>query len=66
MLFRKERLIVEVDGRRAHQDFEADRARLNALTVAGYTVLRFTWRQLVHEPGSVLEQIRAMLRRAGS
>jgi very-short-patch-repair endonuclease len=64
VLFRARRLIVEVDGRRAHQDFEADRARLNTLTVAGYTVLRFTWRQLVEEPRSVLAQIDAALRRA--
>lgn len=64
VLFRVERLILEVDGRRAHPDFEADRARLNALTVAGYTVLRFTWRQLVDQPSAVVAQIGEALRRA--
>ncbi|WP_123917633.1 endonuclease domain-containing protein [Georgenia muralis] len=64
VLFRVERLILEVDGRRAHPDFEADRARLNALTVAGYTVLRFTWRQLVDQPSNVLAQVGEALRRA--
>ncbi|MCK6209828.1 endonuclease domain-containing protein [Georgenia sp. EYE_87] len=65
VLFRAARLIVEVDGRRAHQDFEADRERLNSLTLAGYTVLRFTWRQLVERPWLVREQIETALRRAG-
>lgn len=64
VLFRAERLILEVDGRRAHPDFEADRARLNALTVAGYTVLRFTWRQLVDHPATVRGQIETALDRA--
>jgi len=66
VLFRAQRLIVEVDGRLAHQDFEADRARLNTLTLAGYAVLRFTWHQLVEQPRSVLAQIEAALRRAAS
>ncbi|WP_170037481.1 DUF559 domain-containing protein [Georgenia soli] len=65
VLFRAARLIVEVDGRAAHQDFDADRERLNALTLAGYTVLRFSWRQLVDRPWYVREQIEAALRRAG-
>ena len=66
VLFRAARLIVEVDGRVAHQDFDADRERLNALTLAGYTVLRFTWGQLVERPWYVLEQIETALRRLSS
>lgn len=66
VLFRAARLIVEVDGRKAHQDFERDRERLNALALAGYTVLRFTWRQLVEQPWRVAEQIEAALRRAAN
>ncbi|WP_345039459.1 endonuclease domain-containing protein [Georgenia daeguensis] len=65
VLFRAARLIVEADGRRAHNDFEADRERLNSLMLAGYTVLRFTWRQLVERPWLVREQIETALRRAG-
>jgi very-short-patch-repair endonuclease len=48
-LWRAERLIVEIDGFETHGTraaFEADRARDQALTLAGYRVLRFTWRQL--------------------
>lgn len=66
VLFRAERLIVEVDGRVAHQDFDADRERLNALTLAGFTVLRFSWQQLVRRPWYVREQIEAALRQARS
>ncbi|WP_193312880.1 DUF559 domain-containing protein [Georgenia subflava] len=57
-------VIIEVDGRAAHADFEADRERLNVLTLAGYVVLRFTWRQIVDSPWYVREQIEAALRRA--
>jgi very-short-patch-repair endonuclease len=65
VLFRAARLIVEVDGRTAHQDFDGDRERLNVLALAGYTVLRFTWGQLVERPWYVQEQIETALRRAG-
>ena len=65
VLFRAAGLIVEADGRAAHDDFETDRERLNSLMLAGYTVLRFTWRQLVERPWLVREQIETALRRAG-
>ena len=61
VLFRAERVIVEVDGRAYHTDFEADRARLNTLALAGYTVLRFTWTQLTTRPQEVVRQIREAL-----
>ncbi|ROR73644.1 DUF559 domain-containing protein [Bogoriella caseilytica] len=60
VVFERERVIIEVDGR-AHHDFERDRERLNLLTLAGYTVLRFTWQQLRHRPKDVLRQIRIAL-----
>ena len=47
------RVLVEVDGFRAHGHrfaFERDRARDAELVALGYVVLRFTWRQIVHEP----------------
>jgi hypothetical protein len=61
------RVIVEVDGRRWHGDahrFETDRRRDNAVQIAGWIVLRFTWEQVVHRPEYVLSTIRAAIRRA--
>jgi very-short-patch-repair endonuclease len=46
------RLVLEVDGFEFHGDLEAfhrDRERDRALALAGYQVLRFTWRQLDEE-----------------
>jgi hypothetical protein len=50
------RLIVETDGHEHHGTraaFERDRARDQALTAAGWTVLRFTYRQVLEEPARV-------------
>jgi very-short-patch-repair endonuclease len=55
-------LVVEIDGWETHrtrQAFESDRAKDAALTAAGYTVMRFTWRQLRDDPQTVAERIRA-------
>jgi hypothetical protein len=41
--------------------FRADRRRQNALVLAGWTVLRFTWDDLVHRPAHVLTEIREAL-----
>ncbi|MEA2283548.1 MAG: hypothetical protein QOK21_4155 [Solirubrobacteraceae bacterium] len=57
-------LVVELDGYAYHRSpsaFEADRARDVRLTVAGYRVLRFTYRQLVDEPQIVAAAIRRLL-----
>jgi len=46
------KLIVETDGWATHghrRAFESDRARDAQLVAAGYRVLRFTWRQVIHE-----------------
>ena len=59
-----QRLIVEVDGWDAHSGsvaFEEDRARDVELRLAGWTVLRFTWKQVVNEPGWVARAIREAL-----
>ncbi len=61
------RLVIEVDGRRFHgdrQQFELDRRRDNAAQLAGWVVLRFTWRQLTDDPAYVVRTIRQALRRA--
>jgi very-short-patch-repair endonuclease len=55
------KLIVEIDGFAYHGDrdaFERDRQRLNILTAAGWTVLRFTWRQIHDDPAAVVAQIK--------
>ena len=52
-LWREERLVIEVDGFRFHSSrraFERDRRRDADLQAAGFSVLRLTWRQIVHEP----------------
>lgn len=54
------RLIVEVDGFQFHGSrwaFERDRRRDQAHIAAGYTVIRFTWRQLNEEPLRVIATI---------
>ncbi len=62
-LWRGQRLIVELDGGRAHRTraaFEADRERDRRLQAAGWSVIRVTWRQL-DEPAAVLEDLRHLL-----
>jgi very-short-patch-repair endonuclease len=58
------RLIVEVDGYETHgtrQSFEADRARDRALQVAGWRVVRVTWRELLEQPAQLARGLRALL-----
>ncbi len=58
------KLVVEVDSWRFHGDrdsFETDRARDAILAAHGYHVLRFTARQLEHQPLVVLGQLAAAL-----
>ncbi|MGH3321446.1 MAG: DUF559 domain-containing protein [Streptosporangiaceae bacterium] len=60
MLFRLG-LVIEVDGRAWHSAddrFQRDRRRQNALIVAGYEVLRFTWEDLAESPEYVIATIR--------
>jgi very-short-patch-repair endonuclease len=64
-LWRESQLIVEVDGfahHRARASFESDRARDAVLSLDGYRVLRFTYRQVTGDPGSVATTIRQLLR----
>lgn len=55
-LWPEQRLIVEVDGYQFHghrQAFERDRRRDAAHVLAGYRVIRITWRRLTDEPLAV-------------
>jgi very-short-patch-repair endonuclease len=58
------KLIVETDGWGAHGNrraFEDDRARDATLHAHGYTVVRFTWRQVMHETLLVTVRIAQLL-----
>lgn len=66
VLFAAQRVILEVDGWETHgsrEAFEGDRRRRNALVLAGYAVLNFTWRQLHDDPHWVRESIAEALGR---
>jgi Transcriptional regulator, AbiEi antitoxin/Protein of unknown function (DUF559) len=63
-LWGEQRLIVELDGGRAHRTrvaFESDRERDRRLQAAGWRVVRVTWRQL-DAPASLLSDLRSLLR----
>jgi very-short-patch-repair endonuclease len=63
-LWRRERVIVELDGRAVHgtvRAFERDRARDRALNDAGWRVVRVTWRQLAQEAKALEADITALL-----
>jgi hypothetical protein len=65
-VWRDERVIVETDGHRTHstgQAFEEDRLRDQRLIVAGWTVIRITWRQLTRRPDEVIGRLAELLRR---
>jgi very-short-patch-repair endonuclease len=65
-LWRTEKLIARPMAAASTQRgraFEHDRLRDQRLTLAGYTVVRFTWRQVAGQPGSVAEALRGLLAR---
>lgn len=67
--FPDRRVAVEVDGWAWHVDaerFRNDRRKGNALTAAGWTLLRFTWHDLHERPEQVVVEIRAVLDRIGT
>jgi very-short-patch-repair endonuclease len=58
------RVAVEVDGWAWHIDldrFRGDRRKQNALELAGWMVLRFTWHDLTERPEQVVAEIKAAL-----
>jgi very-short-patch-repair endonuclease len=61
----RQRIAIEVDGRRHHDDasgrFDDDRARGNELVAVGWRVLRVTWNELVQHPDRIVAQLRALL-----
>jgi very-short-patch-repair endonuclease len=60
----EQRLVIEVDGFAVHGTrvaFERDRRRDARLLLAGYRVIRLTWRQLTRERSSVIVLLRSAL-----
>ena len=58
------RLIVETDGRETHDtphQFEEDRRRDLELALAGWRVVRISWRQVTREPEAVVGLLRSLL-----
>ncbi len=56
----QQRVIVEVDGYRGHRtkaQLHSDHQRDLHLRAAGYVVLRYTWRQIVHEADAVARDL---------
>lgn len=63
-IWEAQRLVVEVDGYRYHRTrakFERDRRKDARLLIAGYRVLRITWRRLTKEPDQVIATLAAAL-----
>jgi hypothetical protein len=63
-VWREQRLVVEADGRDVHttrRAFEHDRRRDQRLALAGWRVVRFTWRQVCFEPAYVAAMLKALL-----
>lgn len=61
----KRKIAIEVDGRAFHsagQAFVHDRVRQNRLMGLGWTVLRFTWEMLLHDPAGVATEVRRVVR----
>lgn len=64
LAFPAHRIAIEIDGWAWHSDaerFRRDRQRQNALVLAGWTVLRFTWHDLNNRPAAVVDEIRRAL-----
>jgi len=58
------KVVVELDGYAAHSTparLERDHRRDLDLRAAGFVVLRYTWRQLMHEPERVVADLRRAL-----
>jgi predicted transcriptional regulator of viral defense system len=63
-LWREQRLIIETDSARFHgtrSSFESDRRRDQRLILAGWRVIRITWRQITERPDEVVALLRRLL-----
>jgi very-short-patch-repair endonuclease len=63
-IWRDAKLIVELDSRQAHATFtafETDRERDRLAALAGWLVIRITWRQLTDQRKRLIRDIRRLL-----
>jgi very-short-patch-repair endonuclease len=68
-VFATRRVLVETDSWRHHKSrdaFESDRRRDATHAAAGWRTLRFTHRQITHEPQAVTQALTAALSRPAS
>jgi very-short-patch-repair endonuclease len=64
LLFREERLVVELDSARHHSallDRRSDTERTRRLRAAGWRVKRVSWWDLVERPDEIVAEVRALL-----
>jgi very-short-patch-repair endonuclease len=62
--YERERIVIEADSRRWHllfDAFEVDKIRDNAAQLAGWIVIRVTWRMIKEQPSQVVLTIREAL-----
>jgi len=65
--FVAQHIAIEIDGRAWHtasDRFQNDRSRQNRLVLLGWTVLRFTWADLIERPDEVIRQVCLAVRAA--
>nr|WP_239581753.1 DUF559 domain-containing protein [Gordonia rubripertincta] len=63
------KVAVEIDGFAFHRDaaaFRRDRLKRNLLVANGWTVLNFTWADLVERSTEIVDEVRAARQRAAS
>jgi hypothetical protein len=60
LLWRPQRIVVELDGR-DHHDKEKDTRRDTDLLALGYVTVRITWRQVVNDPHWVVDRLTTVL-----
>ncbi len=61
VVFQDAKVAIEIDGFAFHSDpeaFQRDRNKQNAISLAGWQVLRFTWLDLVEYPDRVIAEIK--------
>lgn len=65
VVFAAEKVAIEIDGLAFHSaadDFQRDRVKQNALALAGWQVLRFTWLDLTEYPERVIATVKRAIR----
>jgi very-short-patch-repair endonuclease len=59
--FAGQKVAIEIDGLAHHsgpEEFQKDRVRQNSIMLLGWTMLRFTWQDLIENPERVIAEVR--------